>query len=210
MIKNIFLISICLFTVSISYAFEGIITQVYTDVNTKEQKTFVWYISNDVVRFDIVSGEETVTILPDFKNLTLSYFGNKAGADGVNYYSTSSISEVKVNAPKLRVLEQTDSKYNDKDAKEVKLMSSEGLLVVQYLNTIPMNMKNMLTYFAESKEFQAISLVGDSGFPVSSVIMTNNEAIYTLTTKSIVEKSLSESIFKIPSNYKLFDPSTIK
>jgi len=210
MIKNIFLISICLFTVSISYAFEGIITQVYTDVNTKEQKTFVWYISNDVVRFDIVSGEETVTILPDFKNLTLSYFGNKAGADDVNYYSTSSISEVKVNAPKLRVLEQTDSKYNDKDAKEVKLMSSEGLLVVQYLNTIPMNMKNMLTYFAESKEFQAISLVGDSGFPVSSVIMTNNEAIYTLTTKSIVEKSLSESIFKIPSNYKLFDPSTIK
>lgn len=210
MIKNIFLIAICLFTVSYSYAFEGIITQVYTDVNTKEQKTFVWYIDNDAVRFDVISGEETVTILPDFKSLTLSYFGNKAGADGVNYYSTSSVADVKVNAPKLRVLEQTDSKYNNKDAKEVKLMSSEGLLVVQYLNTIPMNLKNMLTFFAESKEFQAISLVGDSGFPVSSVIMTNDEAIYTLTTKNIEEKSLSESVFKIPTNYKLFDPSTIK
>lgn len=210
MIKNIFLLAICVFTVSLSYAFEGVITQVYTDVNTKEQKTFVWYIDNDAVRFDVISGQETVTILPDFKNLTLSYFGNKAGGDGVNYYSTSSIADVKVNAPKLRVLEQTDSKYNDKDAKEVKLMSSEGLLVVQYLNTINVNMKNMLTFFAESKEFQAVALTGDAGFPVSSVIMTNDEAVYTLTTKSIEEKSLSESIFKVPANYKLFDPSTIK
>lgn len=210
MIKNIFLLAICVFSVSLSYAFEGVITQVFIDADTKEQKTFVWYISNDKVRFDVVSGEESVTIIPDFKNLSLSVYGNKADANGVNYYTKAAIGNIEVNVPKLRILEKGDSKYNNKDAKELKLMSQEGLVVVQYLNTIDVNMKNMLTFFAESKEFQAISLAADSGFPVSSVLMTNDEAIYTLTTKSIEEKSLSEALFKVPANYKLFDPSTIK
>ena len=70
-------------------------------------------------------------------------------------------------------------------------------------------MKNMLTIFAESKEFQAISLASDFGFPVNSVLMTETEAIYTLITKSIEEKNLDNNRFVKPANYKLFDPNSM-
>lgn len=209
MIKKILLFAICAFATSNSFAFEGEITQVFTDVETKEQKTIVWSISNESIRFEVITAEEKVVILPNFKNMTLSIFGNKADENGDFYYTNTSLNKVESNVPKLRVLEQSDCKFNDKDAKEIKLMSQEGLLVVQYLNSINVNMKNMLAFFAESKEFQAISLTGENGFPVSSVIMTNDEAVYTLTTKSIIEKSFSDSFFKVPSNYKLFDPASI-
>lgn len=210
MIKKILLLMLTTATVSMSFAFTGVIKQTYTDINTKEQKEFVWYIDNDKVRFEVISGEEKVILIPDFKNLSLTVFGNKADANGDNYYTKTSVSNIQVNAPKLRILEQTDSKYNNQAAKEVKLMGNDGLLVVQYLNSINVNMKNMLTFFAESREFQAIALTGDSGFPVSSLTTTSDEAVYTLTTKSIEEKSLSSALFSVPSNYKLFDASSLK
>lgn len=210
MIKKIFLLAICSFAISMSFAFEGEITQVFTDPETKEQKTFVWSISNDLVRFEVISGEESVIIIPDFKAMTISLYGNKADQNGNYYYSKTPMSGIESSVPKLRVLEQGDCKFNDQDAKEIKLMSQEGLLVVQYLNSIQVNMKNMLTVFAESKEFQAISISGNNGFPVSSVIMNNDEAVYTLVTKSIEEKSFSAAFFQVPSNYKLFDASSIK
>lgn len=210
MIKKILLLMLTTATVTMSFAFSGVINQTYTDVNTKEQKEFVWYIDNDKVRFEVISGEEKVILIPDFNNLSLTVFGNKADANGDNYYTKTSVSNIQVSVPKLRILEQSESNYNGQEAKEIKLMGNDGLLVVQYLNSIKVNMKNMLTFFAESSEFQAISLTGDSGFPVSSLTTTSDEAVYTLTTKSIEEKSLSSALFSVPTNYKLFDANSLK
>ncbi|MCB9256032.1 MAG: hypothetical protein H6579_02765 [Chitinophagales bacterium] len=202
--KKFFILSIVsLFSLS-AFAFEGIIEQVYTDAISKEQKNFVWYISGDKLRLDIISGEESMTIIPNFSALSLAIFGNKADQDGNFWYSNSALSDIKVNAPSLRLLESGTSDFKGQTAQELKLMSDKGLVVVQYLNNIALNMSNMKAVFAESVEFGAIALNQDSGFPVSSMLMTNSDAIYTLTTKSITEKSLNDSDFKVPSNYKLF------
>ena len=82
-------------------------------------------------------------------------------------------------------------------------MTDKGLMVVQYID-MPLNMKNMITFFAESVEFKTVSLAEDRGFPVSSVLMTSKDAIYTLQTKSVKEQSLDAKWFNVPSNYKLF------
>lgn len=208
--KKIFLLLVVVFTLNTVFAFEGVIEQTYTDVQTKTQQTFVWYISGDDVRLEIKNGEELIIVIPDFKSNTISLFGDKADNDGKLWYSKVSINQIDVGTPKMRLLEETKSIYNGKDAKDIKLMGADGMLAVQYLNEIDVNMKNMMTVFAESKEFGAIYLVGDQGFPVSSMIMTENEAINTLTTKSIEKKSLSSSMFEVPSNYALFTPESIK
>ncbi|MFT4644788.1 MAG: hypothetical protein ACI8ZX_001195 [Planctomycetota bacterium] len=208
--KKLLLIITIVFTFNVAFAFEGVIEQTYTDVNTKSQQSFVWYISGDDVRLEIKNGEELIVVIPDFKENTISLFGDKADKDGKLWYSKVSISQIDVDVPKMRLLEETKSIYNGKDAKDIKLMSADGLFAVQYLNDIDVNMKNMMTAFAESKEFGAIFLTGDQGFPVTSMIMTENEAINTLTTKSIDEKSISSAMFVVPSNYALFTTESIK
>jgi len=187
-----------------AFAFQGVIEQVYTDANTMEQKTFIWTIDGEKVRLDIQTGIESMTILPDFAGLSLNLFGNKADSEGNYWYSNSPLSQINANVPKLRVLEKLESDFKGSPAKDIKLMSSNGLVIVQFVEHIDINMKNMNTFFAESVEFSGISLANEAGFPVSSVLMTQNEAIYTLTTKSITAKSVDASMFKVPSNYKLF------
>jgi hypothetical protein len=187
-----------------AFAFQGVIEQVYTDAKTMEQKSFTWTIDGEKIRLDIQSGEELMTIIPDFTGLTLMMFGNKADNKGTYWYSNTPISQINVTVPKLRVLEMAESTFKDSPAKELKLMSSNGLVVVQFVETIDVNMKNMNTFFAESVEFSGISLANESGFPVSSMLLNENDAIYTLTTKSIIDKSVNASAFQVPSNYKLF------
>ncbi|MFT4969883.1 MAG: hypothetical protein ACI9O4_001634, partial [Chitinophagales bacterium] len=184
--------------------FEGVIEQVYTNPETQSQMTFMWFIDGDDVRLDILSGEESMSIIPNFSSLSLNLFGDKADAEGNYWYSNTPLSEIAVNAPSLRLLESTESIYENKPAKEVKVMGDSGMMVVQYLDYINVNMKNMLAVFAESAEFKAVSLANDSGFPVSSVLMTSKDAIYTLTTKSIQEKVVDNKTFQVPANYKLF------
>lgn len=208
--KNIILIVAVFFFFNASYAFEGVIEQTYTDVKTKNQQKFIWYINGDDVRLEIQNAEDLIVVIPNFNKNTLSLFGDKADNDGNYWYSEVSFSQIDVNVPKMRLLEETNSIYNGKDAKDIKLMSADGMLAVQYLENINVNMKNMMTAFAESREFGAIFLTGDQGFPVNSMIMTENEAINTLATKSITEKSLNSSLFSVPSNFKLFSPESIK
>jgi hypothetical protein len=201
--KKIFTIALasCLF--AWTFAFEGIIEQTYTNPETQAQMTFKWYISGEDVRLDILNGEESMTIIPDFEALQLVLFGNKADANGDHWYSKTPLNDVVVNAPSVRLLEKTDSKFNGVPAREAKVMTDKGLMVVQYID-MPLNMKNMITFFAESVEFKAVSLAEDRGFPVSSVLMTSKDAIYTLQTKSVKEQSLDAKWFNVPSNYKLF------
>lgn len=193
----------CLFFFS-TYAFEGIIEQTFTDAKTKEVKTFVWYIKKDQVRLDVLNSKGSMTILPDYKELSLILFGDKAGEDGRFLYYKTSLAKVDANIPKLRLLEKNESHYNGEEAMEVKVLGSEGLTIVQYINSIDINIQQMKTMFAESVEFEAVFLTGDSGFPLSSVLMTDSEATYTLKTNSIDKKSLSPSVFEIPSKYELF------
>jgi hypothetical protein len=194
-------VSVFFFT---AFAFQGVIEQVYTDATTMEQKTFVWTIDGEKVRLDIKVGEESMTILPDFSGLSLILYGNKADNDGTFWYSKSSLKDIGVNVPSLRVLETNDSEYKGEPAKEIKLMGSNGLVVVQFIESIDVNMKNMNTFFAESVEFKGINLANESGFPVSSMLLTEQGAIYTLTTKFITTKSVDAGMFKVPANYKLF------
>ena len=201
--KKIFTIALasCLF--AWTFAFEGIIEQTYTNPETQAQMTFKWYISGEDVRLDMLSGEESMTIIPNFEGLQLVLFGNKADANGDHWYSKTPLNDVVVNAPSVRLLEKTDSKFSGEPAREAKVMTDKGLMVVQYID-MPLNMKNMITFFAESVEFKAVSLAEDRGFPVSSVLMTSKDAIYTLQTKSVKEQSLDAKWFNVPSNYKLF------
>lgn len=202
--KKLILLTLVSLVYSSSFAFEGVIEQVYTNPETQGQMTFMWYLDGDDVRLDILSDEESMTLIPNFSGMTLNMFGDKADADGNYWYSNTPISDIVVNAPSLRVLETAESTYDGEAAREVKVMSGSGLMVVQYVDYIQVNMKNMLAVFAESAEFKAISLAQDSGFPLSSVLMTNSDAIYTLKTKSIQEKTLDASTFQVPANYKLF------
>lgn len=202
--KKLVLLTVVSLVYSSIFAFEGIIEQVYTDPSTQNAMTFMWYIDGEDVRLDIMNGEESMSLIPNFEGLSLNLFGNQPDDDGVYWYSNSPLSEIVVNAPSLRVLETAESTFENKKAKEVKVMSESGLMVVQYVDYVDVNMKNMLTVFAESAEFKAISLANDSGFPVSSVLMTSEDAVYTLTTKSIQETSLDASTFEVPANYKLF------
>ena len=201
--KKIFTIALasCLF--AWTFAFEGIIEQTYTNPETQAQMTFNWYISGEDVRLDILNGEESMTIIPDFEGLQLVLFGNKADANGDHWYSKTPLNDVVVNSPSVRLLEKTESKFNGEPAREAKVMTDKGLMVVQYID-MPLNMKNMITFFAESVEFKAVSLAEDRGFPVSSVLMTSKDAIYTLQTKSVKEQSLDAKWFNVPSSYKLF------
>lgn len=202
--KKIFLLSIASVFFFSAFAFQGVIEQVYTDAKTMEQKTFIWTIDGEKVRLDIKSGDEVMTIIPDFTGLSLNLYGNKADAEGNFWYSKTPLSQISATVPKLRVLEKGTSDFNGEEAKELKLMSSSGLLVVQFLERIDVNMKNMTAVFAESMEFNGISLANEAGFPVSSMIVSENDAVYTLTTKSITAKSVDSSLFSVPSNYKLF------
>lgn len=208
--KKILLIITLVLTFNLAFAFEGVIEQIFVDVETKSQQTFVWYISGNNVRLEVQDAGDVIVLIPDFASNTISLFGNKADNDGKYLYSNVSFSQVDAVVPKLKLLEETKSVYNGKEAKDLKLTSSEGLLMVQYLSDIDVNMKNMMTAFAESREFAAISLAGGQGFPVSSMIINEGEAINTLSTNSITNKSVSPSMFKVPSNYKLFDPASIK
>jgi hypothetical protein len=187
-----------------AFAFEGIIEQVYTDPVSKETSTFVWFIEGDKVRLDIKKADEVLSILPDTKNLSLSIYGNKADAEGNFWYASVPLSQIQVEVPKLRLLETLESDYKGEKAMDLKLMSPEGLLMVQFLERISVNITQFATYFAESVEFQALQLAGVRGFPVSSIIMDEEGAIYTLVTQSIQEKSLADSEFLVPSKYKLF------
>lgn len=204
MMKKIVLFIASCFVLTSSFAFEGVIEQVYTDVNTQEQKTFVWYIQNDKIRLDIKSGEESMTIIPDFKAMSLILFGYQADDNGDHWYSNSPLSTIEVKAPQMRLLESSESEFNGKPAKELKLMSSNGLVVVQYFQDLSFNMKNMSMVFAESMEFNAISLANDAGFPLSSMVMNEKEALYTLKTNYITPKTLGSDVFNVPSGYKLF------
>ncbi len=186
------------------FAFQGIIEQVFTDPNTQEKSTFVWSINGDKVRLDIKKGDEILSVIPDTKNLRVFIYGNKADADGNFWYASIPLSQVEVEAPKLRLLETTSSDYKGEKAVDLKLMSPEGLLMVQFLERISINVSQFATYFGESAEFQALNVAGVNGFPVSSIIMDEEGAIYTLVTQSILEKSLAESEFLVPSKYKLF------
>ena len=87
-----------------AFAFQGVIEQVYTDAKTMEQKSFTWTIDGEKIRLDIQSGEELMTIIPDFTGLTLMMFGNKADNKGTYWYSNTPISQINVTVPKLRVL----------------------------------------------------------------------------------------------------------
>jgi hypothetical protein len=198
--KKIFLIAIVALFYAHSYAYEGVIEQVYTDPTTMEQKTFVWYIKGDKVRLDIKSGEESMTIIPDFKALSLKVFGSKADADGNYWYSNTALSQIETRVENIRILEKTEGANSN----ELKVLSSQGLYVVEYLPSIDVNIQNMKNVFAESVEFNAIFKANEFGFPINSLLTTQSEAIYTLVTKSQVAKSLSDSDFLVPSSYKLF------
>lgn len=201
--KKILTLAVVSFMFVWTFAFEGIIEQTYTNPETQAQMTFKWYISGEDVRLDMLNGEESMTILPDFDGLQLVLFGNKADDNGDYWYSKTPLNEIVVNAPSVRLLEQTESTFEGEPAKEAKVMTDNGLMVVQYID-MPLNMKNMITFFAESVEFKAVSLAEDRGFPVSSVLMTSKNAIYTLKTNVVKEQSLDAKTFNVPSNYKLF------
>ena len=109
--QKIFLILVSLIITSFSYAFEGIINQTYTDINTKEKSTFKWTISGDNVRLDILKGDDVITILPQLQSNAIAYFGNKADQNGVFWYSTSPVSQIEAKVPNMRILEQNESQY---------------------------------------------------------------------------------------------------
>ena len=202
--KKLFLLAILSLVFIFTYAFEGTIEQIYVNPETQVQMTFLWYLNDDDVRLDILNGEESMTLIPDFEAKSLNMFGEKPDNDGNHWYTNTPLSELVVNAPSLRLLESAAGSFQSKPAKEVKVMTDSGLMVVQYVDYIQVNMENMLAVFAESVEFKAVSIASGRGFPVSSILMTSEDAIYTLTTKAIQEKVIEAATFRVPSNYKLF------
>ncbi|MEJ6694780.1 MAG: hypothetical protein QNK51_02990 [Chitinophagales bacterium] len=202
--KKLFLLAAVSSLYISTFAFEGTIEQIYVNPETQVQMTFLWYLNGDDVRLDILNGEESMTLIPDFEVKSLNMFGVKPDNDGNYWYSNTPLGELVVNVPSVRLLESTAGSYQSKPAQEVKVMTDSGLMVVQYVDYIQVNMENMLAVFAESVEFKAVSLASSRGFPVSSILMTSEDAIYTLTTKAIQEKVIEAGTFKVPSNYKLF------
>lgn len=201
-----FIITIVTFLVSVSaFAFEGVISQTYVNPNTKETSQFTWYIDGNNVRLDINVAGELMTAIPDVKNNALILFGYKAGEDGKYYYMKASIANIEGDVPNMKLLEENEVKYNNQEAKELKLISSKGILAVQYLPEFDFNVNTWVNYFASSYEIAALSVAKKDGFPISSILMTDIEAIYTLKTNSIVEKSVEENTFNVPSNYILFE-----
>ncbi|MFT4968493.1 MAG: hypothetical protein ACI9O4_000222, partial [Chitinophagales bacterium] len=59
--KKAILIALVSLVYSSSFAFEGVIEQVYTNPETQSQMTFMWFIDGDDVRLDILSGEESMS-----------------------------------------------------------------------------------------------------------------------------------------------------
>ena len=202
--KKLFLLAIVSSVYISTFAFEGTIEQIYVNPETQVQMTFLWYLDGDDVRLDILNGEESMTLIPDFEAMSLNMFGEKPDNDGNHWYTNTPLSEIDVNVPSLRLLEIAAGSFQNKPAQEVKVMTGSGMVVVQYVDYIQVNMKNMLAVFAESVEFKAVSIASGRGFPVSSILMTSEDAIYTLTTKAIQEKVIEAGTFKVPSNYKLF------
>lgn len=186
------------------FAFEGIIEQTFVDPSTKASSTFKWFIKGDQIRLEIGSGDEVMYIIPDFQTSSLILFGNQADENGDYWYSKTPIHEIQANVPQLRLLEKATTTYEGEEAEELKVMTGNGLAIVQYLPSIQVDMKNMLTFFAESVEFQAIGTAAGNGFPVNSILMTQADAVYTLTTKSITPQTIDVNLFNPPTNYKLF------
>lgn len=202
--KKILLLTVGALVSLSTFAFEGVINQTYTDIDSKEQKTFIWTIANENVKLEIVSGEERMTIIPDFKNQSILLYGNKADNEGNFWYMNTPLTQLQVVMPKLKLLETKQTDFKGEAAEELKLISDKGLLMVQFLYRIDINTAKFANFFAESREFSAILLADNFGFPVSSMVITQDEAINTLSTNSITEQKIDLKVFNIPANYKLY------
>lgn len=205
-----FLILIFLGCVNISQAFEGVIKQAYINPSTGEKSTIIWKIKGDNLKMTITSNKEEMVVIPNLSTLSMLVFNDKPDENGDKWYFDAPIGQIQSKSINANIVENTEVKYKNEVAKQVKAVSNEGLYKVTYLPSVNIQFGNYAVLLKENAEASIASLSGMIGFPVSSTLTTSSGEIKVIETLSIEERKIDASEFRAPAGYKKFDPAALE
>ena len=191
-----------------AFAFEGVIEQELYVQSTGQTSNIIWSFKGDKVKMIMrANSGEQVTLMVDKSANSLVIFNEDVeDEEGNKLYMELGSEDVKSTIGSISTGVVGKSEYNGKPSKTVEVMSNGVKYVVEYLPSVDVDFAEFAAFFKESMEVQALAVLGEVGFPVSTTQSGKDGNRKTiLKTTSVKEQVVAESEFQVPAGYKKFE-----
>lgn len=204
---HILILSILNFFFLNTFAFEGIIKQQSKDVQSGKMSTITWYIKGDKIKMTLEADGKKIELIPNFTSNTLIMFSDDIQDEDDNLmYMEISENNIKSNIGSVAAGDMVNSKYQNKEARTIDVLSNGKKYRVEFLPSISFDFSKYSSLLKESMEIQALAVKGQKGFPIQTTLIKNDgKEDVVLKTTSISETTVADREFTVPSGYKKFE-----
>lgn len=193
--------------VSSVFAFEGIVEQSVYIESTGQTSNFTWFFKGSNVKMIMKSstGEQLTLMVNSATNSLILFNEEIEDENGNKLYMELGPEDVKSTIGSISTGKITTSMYNGEESKKVEVLSNGVKYVVEYVPGIDVDFAEFAAFFKESMEVQALAVLGEVGFPVTTTRKDSNGGDKNVVkTIAVKEQVLAESEFQMPAGYKKF------
>lgn len=198
------------FILSHSFAFEGVIKQQSKDAKSGKMSTITWYLKGDKIKMTLEADGKKVELIPNFTSNTLiMYSDDIQDEDGNLMYMQINETDINSNIGSVATGDMVSSKYQNKEAKTIDVLSNGKKYKVEFLPSISFDFSKYASLLKESMEIQALAVKVQKGFPVQTTLIKNDgKEEVVLRTTSISETAVADREFIVPTGYKKYELPT--